>query len=317
MNQLERLLNLVGLLLESRRPLTFEQIREQMEGYEAGDSGKRKFERDKDILRDNGIPIELVNVDPWEGAPQAYTIPKDAYYLPEIAFTPQELSALFLAARSGADEETSAEQAVRKLLSGAEGGVFAGAAPGPLGIGVQVDAGRLTAIADLVLRGGRRVRFGYTTARGERGDRTVDAYGLAWRAGNWYLVGLDVDRGQVRAFRLSRFDSDPEDLGEGSEPPEGFHAADHVDAGPWGPGEPTTSATVAFSPDVAWWAAKGIPDATTGTPRADGWVEVTVPTTDGDALASWVLGFGPDAKVVAPDALRDAVCSRLDRILDG
>jgi predicted DNA-binding transcriptional regulator YafY len=316
MNQLERLLNLVALLLESLRPLTFEEIREQMEGYEPNDSGKRKFERDKDILRDNGIPIELVSSDPWEGSPQAYTIPKDRYYLPEISFSPQELSALFLAARSGVGEDASAEQAVQKLLSGAEGGVFSGAAPGPLGVGPDIDGGRLTKTAEAVLRGGRRVTFSYTTARGDRSDRTVDAFGLAWRAGHWYLVGRDDERDDVRAFRLSRFESDPVDVGTGSEPPADFHAAEHVDIGLWGPGQPGATATVAFSPDVAWWVTTGIPDAVVGEPAPDGWIEVTVPSTDDGALASWVLGFGADARVVSPDALRDEVVERLEAVVD-
>ncbi|MEX2275454.1 MAG: WYL domain-containing protein [Actinomycetota bacterium] len=315
MNQLERLLNLVGLLLESLRPLTFEEIREQMQGYEPSDSGKRKFERDKDVLRDNGIPIELVSSDPWEGSPQAYTIAKDRYYLPEISFSPQELSALFLAARSGVGEDPSAEQAVRKLLSGAEGGVFSGAAPGPLGIGPDIDGGRLTATAEAVLRGGRRVRFSYTTARGDRSDRSVDAYGLAWRAGHWYLVGRDDERDDVRAFRLSRFASDPADIGEGSEPPEDFHAADHVDIGLWGPGQPGGTATVAFSPDVAWWVTTGIPEAVVGEANKEGWVEVTVPSTDDVSLASWVLGFAADARVVSPGALRDEVVGRIEAVL--
>ena len=56
MEPLERLLNLVGLLLETRVPLTFEQIRETLEPYrqENVDSAKRMFERDKDVLREYG-----------------------------------------------------------------------------------------------------------------------------------------------------------------------------------------------------------------------------------------------------------------------
>ncbi len=223
---------------------------------------------------------------------------------------------MFLAARSGGGDDGSAEQAARKLLSGAEGGVFAGADPGPLGIGLDTDAGRLTATAEIVLRGGRRVAFGYTTARGDRGERTVDAYGLAWRAGHWYLVGRDVERDEPRAFRLSRFDADPRDVGEGSEPPEGFHAAEHV-AGPWGANETTASATVAFSPEVAWWATRGLPDARVGEPGADGWIEVTVPSGGDDGLVSWVLGFGPDARVVDPPELRAAVVAALEAVLGG
>lgn len=99
---LERLLNLVGLLLETKQPLTFEQIRATLEAYAKGnlDSAKRMFERDKDLLRDFGVPLELVDIDVW-GGEQGYLIPKDKYYLPEIAFTPEELGALLVAAQSG------------------------------------------------------------------------------------------------------------------------------------------------------------------------------------------------------------------------
>ena len=50
MHPLERLVNLVALLLESRTPLTFDQIRSKLaEGYGHQDasSAKRMFERDK------------------------------------------------------------------------------------------------------------------------------------------------------------------------------------------------------------------------------------------------------------------------------
>src|SRR3990172_8840142 len=126
MHPLERLLNLVGMLLESKRPLTFEQIREKLPAYAQGDlaTAKRMFERDKDILRDNGIPIEMAPTDAFD-VEEGYVIPKDKYYLPEIDFTPQEVSALFVAAHS-AGEDASAEQAVRKLLYRADGGVLAG-----------------------------------------------------------------------------------------------------------------------------------------------------------------------------------------------
>src|SRR2546423_15358759 len=117
MEPLERLLNLVGLLLEAARPLTFDDIRETLpDAYGHGDpeSAKRMFERDKDILRDYGIPLRLEATDPWE-AEQGYVIRKDEYYLPEIAFSPEEMAALFVAAQTGGQDEP-AEHAVRKLL---------------------------------------------------------------------------------------------------------------------------------------------------------------------------------------------------------
>ena len=73
MEPLERLLNLVGLLLETRTPLTFEQIRETLEPYrqEKVDSAKRMFERDKDILREYGVPLRWST--PTRGGPSRGT----------------------------------------------------------------------------------------------------------------------------------------------------------------------------------------------------------------------------------------------------
>ena len=132
---LERLLNLVGLLLETPTPLTFDQIRSKLEAYQGDnlDSVKRKFERDKDMLRAYGVPLEMTATDVWD-VEQGYIIPKDRYYLPEIAFTPEEVTALYLAAQSGS-ETAEVAQGVRKLLYGAEGGLLAGAAGGTAGGG--------------------------------------------------------------------------------------------------------------------------------------------------------------------------------------
>ena len=310
MHPLERLVNLVALLLEAKAPLTFEQIREKLaEGYEHQDpsSAKRMFERDKDVLRDIGVPIEVVSTDAWD-VEQGYTIDKDRYYLPEIAFTPEEISALFVAARSGGD--ASAEDAVRKLLSGTESGILAGL--GGSGLGGDVET-NLSQAAEAVA-GQRRVRFGYRTSKGESSERSVDAFGLAIRGGHWYLVGHDQDRGQIRSFRLSRVAGEIVSTGEGSAPPEGFRAAAHVQAGPWGPGEPRTSATVAFGPDVAWWAANGVAGAEIGSTRPDGWVEVRVPWQPGESLAAWVLSFGPDAEAIEPSELRAEVLARLEAL---
>jgi proteasome accessory factor B len=247
-----------------------------------------------------------VSTDAWD-VEQGYKIDKDRYYLPEIAFTPEEISALFVAARSGGD--ASAEDAVRKLLSGAETGILAG-----LGSGLGGDVEANLAQAAEAVAGQRRVRFGYRTSKGESAERSVDAFGLAIRGGYWYLVGHDQDRGQIRSFRLSRMAGEMVSVGEGIAPPEGFRAADHVQAGPWGPGEPQTRATVAFGPDVAWWAANGVAGAEVGTTRPDGWVEVRVPWQRGESLAGWVLSFGPDAEAIEPPELRAEVLARLEAL---
>ncbi|MFN8232458.1 MAG: WYL domain-containing protein [Actinomycetota bacterium] len=218
MEPLERLLNLVGLLLESRNPRTFDEIRDVLEPYrqENVDSAKRMFERDKDVLREFGVPLELVDLDAW-GGEQGYVIRKDRYYLPEISFTPEELGALFVAAQSGSDDTTPAEQAVRKLLTGTEGGGLAVTGGGPLASRSDAPSPLLVAAADAAERR-RRVRFGYRTSSGQASDRDADAYAVVFRRGHWYLVGLDHTRDDVRAFRLSRLTTELSDVGEGSEP---------------------------------------------------------------------------------------------------
>src|SRR4030095_6042809 len=173
MHPLERLVNLVALLLESRTPLTFHQIRSKLaEGYGDQDAaaGKRMVHSDKGVVRDIAVPIDVVSTDAWD-VEHGYTIDKDRYYLPDIAFTPEELSALFVAVRSAGD--VSAEEAVRKLLSGADRGIMAGV--GPPALGGETDP-NLARAAEAVAEG-RRVRFAYRTSRGDRSDRTVDAFG--------------------------------------------------------------------------------------------------------------------------------------------
>ena len=229
---LERLLNLVGLLLETPRPLTFEQIRQVLEPYGQAnpDSAKRMFERDKDVLREYGVPLELVDIDVW-GTEQGYVIPKEKYYLPEIEFEPGELVALLVAAQSGGQDQ-AAESGARKLLYGADGGVLAGLGGGPLASGSDARSNLVHAVAEATQEL-RRISFTYRTSQGKTSDRDVDAWAMVFRAGHWYLVGHDRERDDVRAFRLSRMAGEITDTGEGSAPPDDFRAADHVDAGPW------------------------------------------------------------------------------------
>ncbi|HEX2031697.1 MAG TPA: WYL domain-containing protein [Actinomycetota bacterium] len=314
MYPVERLVNLVALLLEAGRPLTFDDIRAKLpEAYRQDDRGsaKRQFERDKDVLRQAGVPVDVVPTDAFE-VEEGYRIRKDRYYLPEISFSAEEAAALLVAALApGAGRE--AAEALRKLALGADASVLASLGEAPAVAGVDGSGGHLGSVAAAVAER-RRVRFRYRPLEGEPGDREVDAWGLLFRRGAWYLVGGDRARGETRAFRLSRFASPVVDAGEAEPAPEGFRAAEHVTAGPWGLGEPETTARVAFSPKVAWWALGGVPGARVLESRDDGWTEAEVPAAAGESFVSWILSFGADAEVIAPRALRDAVVSSLEEV---
>ena len=315
MHPLERLINLVALLLQARNPLTFDEIRTEMpEAYGHADaaSAKRMFERDKDVLREIGIPVEVAATDIWEKE-QGYRIPKDRYYLPEITFTPEEVWALFVAAHAPG-EGGEAERAFWKLATGVDTDVLAmisERAPAP---GLDASGPHLGTIADALARH-RRIRFRYRPAHGKAGQREVDPYALLFRSGNWYLVGRDSARQDVRAYRLSRLRGPVKEAGDGTPAPEGFDAAKHVQAGPWGVGEPRGTARVAFSPKVAPWAVPSTTGAKIVGTADDGWVEVEIPSGASDAFASWVLSFGADARLIAPRSLRDDVVDRLEAVL--
>jgi predicted DNA-binding transcriptional regulator YafY len=313
MHPLERLINLVALLLESRRPLTFDEIRDIMPAYQQEDpaSAKRMFERDKDTLRDAGIPIDVTPTDPWD-VEQGYRIWKERFYLPDLQLTPDEVWALYVAAHTPG-EDPEAERAFQKLSTSAETGVLAAIAERLVTPGADPSGPHLGPIAD-ALASRRAVRFKYRPLQAKPGQREVDPYGLVFRSGNWYLVGRDRSREDVRSFRLSRVASVIKEIGPASPPTEGFDAAKYLEAGPWGLGRPAKRATIAFSPKVAWWALSEAPGARSVHELPDGWVEANVPASESDSFVSWVLSFGPDARVESPASLRDQVVAKLQAI---
>ena len=100
MRKVERLVNLIALLLDTRRPLTLDQVAELVPGYDAsGESLRRMFERDKEELRGLGVPVERAPIDAW-GSEEGYFIDPEAYGMPELDLAPDERAALALAARA-------------------------------------------------------------------------------------------------------------------------------------------------------------------------------------------------------------------------
>ena len=306
----ERLLNLIALLLETRRPVPPEEIRSKIPGY--GDSDvafRRMFERDKEEIRDLGLPLELVSSDAWEGQ-EGYRMRKEAATIPDLDLSADERAALLLAAQAweGQAVPGDPDRALMKLS------LAAGANDEEAGAGswfrTRVDASApvLGALFDAIERR-KRVTFKYRTGGGgEAQERTVDPYGLRHR-GAWYLAGFDHDRGAVRHFKLDRIDGRvrvaPGKDGD-FETPEGLST--EIPRGPWAEGG--AEARVAFAPEAAWWVERRT-GAGPSSVREDAWVEVTLPFDDRHVFLSWILGFGGDAVVLEPDDLRAEAIERL------
>src|SRR5205823_6317760 len=116
MDRLERLINLIAALLEAERPLSAEELHQRLPGYAENHAAfRRSFERDKDALREMGIPLALEAVDPSQPHLEGYRIPKDEYYLHDPGLAPDELAALHLAASAVQLEGTRGMEALWKL----------------------------------------------------------------------------------------------------------------------------------------------------------------------------------------------------------
>ena len=78
-------MNLVIALLSTHGYITADRIRANVAGYAespSNDAFCRMFERDKNELRDLGIPLETGRVSAFDPT-EAYRINRDAYALPD------------------------------------------------------------------------------------------------------------------------------------------------------------------------------------------------------------------------------------------
>src|SRR5437764_1123194 len=103
MDRLERLINLTAALLEAERPLTADELHQRLPGYaENAGAFRRAFERDKDVLREMGVPLVLEPVDPVsQPGVEGYRIAKGDAYLKAPAPDPDELARLLVDADHG------------------------------------------------------------------------------------------------------------------------------------------------------------------------------------------------------------------------
>jgi proteasome accessory factor B len=301
---LERLTNLLAVLLETKVPLTLDQIFHQMEGqYPTELAGRRgSFERDKAVLRGQGIPLQQT-VMPDGGT--GYWIDRQAYELGDLGLTEDEKRALQLAVaavRLGVDW---GEDALLKI------GTSDGDIPGT---DMTAALPSLPALAPLFAAHLTRALTTFTY-RGR--VRNLEPWGLLAREGFWYVVGFERDAAASRVFRVDRIESD---VVVGTEAsfvvPDGFDPAEAFSDDPKELGASTSAqATVRVGQLRAQRVENEVGSHNVLSREADGSVTVRVPCGNVDAFRSWLLGLADHAEVIEPPEVRAVVIEWLQHMV--
>jgi proteasome accessory factor B len=308
-DKLERLLNLTAALLHTSRPLTAEELRERVPGYPDNlVAFRRTFERDKDDLREMGIPLAVESVESEERPVDGYRIHESDYYLRDPGLEPDELAALNLALSAVRLDGVQGVEVLWKL-----GGVVAETPDAPTEMAALPSDPTLVPIfSGIVDR--RTAAFRYHGAE-RTAERTIEPYRLDLRRGRWYVSGLDRLTDDERVFRLDRIEGavvlgEPDDFERPDEPADG-------PAEPWefGDDEPV-SARLLVDGEHAVWAEQALGRDTAVEERPDGAVVFEVAVSHWPAFRSFVAAFLEHAELLGPPALRADMTTWLETIRD-
>lgn len=304
-------------LLATDSGLTKTEILSTVQGYRQrwgdGDNSalERQFERDKDDIRELGVPLETIEEPGASGNNQnlRYRIPRGAYELPvDISFSSEETALLTLAGMVWQEGSVSGEsrRALLKLRS------LGGSASVPELSYVPRIRSRDSAFDPLrtALDRSAVVRFPYLKPGETAGRmRRVAPYALVQFQGRWMCSALDPDTGESRTFLLSRITGPVVVTNDTMERPEAFDAeralADLESL--WG----RQIARVRVDPasDAETRLAKR-----RGTTRLDERT-LLVHYSDRHLLADELASFGPEVVVDEPSDVQALVRERLSTVV--
>ena len=316
-DKLIRQLSLVAYLMAHRRPVTARDVKSNVEGYSemSDEAFARRFYSDRAELIGLGVPLHSQR-DEFTGE-ELYTLRSEQYFLPPLELTDDELAALqtcFYLLEGKFAYAEPLRLALQNLALGRPG--FSEA---PSRTAVQVEVldpdyspempGRLSKLEAAISKG-RTVKFSYwaINADAER-ERTLNPFALLPEKGIWYIIGRDLDRDELRTFRVSRIRGDIRFATRRERDfrvPADFDIDQFRDRAPWQIGEIQGKAQIGVSPETAWWVERtfGRRD------RVEDGVFVTE-YANLPLLASWILRQDGRAVPLEPKALRQEVARSL------
>ena len=161
------------------------------------------------------------------------------------------------------------------------------------------------------------IRVDYGKLDGTQRDTTLEPYTLAtWRQG-LYLFARDRRDGRVKTFAVERFSEVERLRMEKFVVPDNYNPRDLIQDSFGITSGPVNEIAAVFEPTVApfvrerrWHASQTVEE------RDDGRVRVRLNVGISEELIGWLLGFGADVRVEAPDSLVDVIRERHRRALE-
>jgi predicted DNA-binding transcriptional regulator YafY len=299
--------------MAERRPLTARDIKSNVEGYQemSDEAFARRFYSDRAELVSLGVPLDSQR-DEFTGE-ELYTLRSERYFLPELELDDEELAALqtcfyLLEGRFAYAEPL--RLALQNLALGRSAGALAAQ---PTGTAVSVEVrdpdyspelqGRLGKLEGAISKQ-RTVKFRYWSIyRDDEEERTLNPYALLPENGSWYVIGHDLDRDDIRTFRVSRIRSDIRFATRRERdfrlPPD-FDVENYRGRAEWQFGDIVGEAKVEVAPDTAWWVERAYGGERN---RVDGDV-FTTQYASTTLLARWILRQDGRAIPLEPSELR-------------
>jgi proteasome accessory factor C len=316
-DKLIRQLSLVAFLMAERRPVTARDIKGSVEGYQemSDEAFARRFYSDRAELLALGVPLHSQR-DEFTGE-ELYNLRSERYFLPELELDDEELAALNTAVFLLRGQFAYAEPLSLALQNLALGRSGFGETSSETEERVQVRdpdytpvmEGRLAKLENAISKQ-RTVKFQYWSIyKDEQEERTLNPYALLPENGSWYVIGRDLDRDDIRTFRVSRIRSE---IRFATRRERDFRAPDDFDIeryrgrAKWQFGDLAGEARIEVAPDTAWWVERvyGRRD------RLEDGVFVTSYASL-PLLAEWILKQEGRAVPVSPPELRKLVLEGL------
>jgi proteasome accessory factor B len=336
----KRLLDLVVMLLGSRSPVPYRELKSQFRAYrkENEEAGLRAFERDKADLLELGVPLKYVTPEEDNSIEEAgYVVDLRRYRLPEIHLTSDEVAALVLAgsvarAAPGTSYAEVVDLALKKLAfdlpqpPDTPGSPIAAAKkprePVLVHFPRPADAAALAerlAVLEQATRNRKRVTLLYVTASsGQAATRDVDPFGLVYRQGTWLLVGHCHLRLGVRTFRLDRImevQVAPKPKSPDFERPAGFDVRRYAARSPWTFDiEPPLAVELLVQPDARAVENEDFGAEARREALPGGGVRLRFPSGNPDYVIARVVAAKGGLILAGPPALRERVRHELQAI---